>query len=566
MIGDSSITISMALSNQSMLMMFVVSLISFLVHLYSLGYMAGETDVRRYFAMLGFFTFAMQGIVLADSLLLLFVFWELVGFSSYLLIGHYTSDIESGRAAKKAFIMNRIGDVGFMVGLMVVWASHRSFELSLLLQTSDVSTSTQTLASLLIFCGVVGKSAQFPLFTWLPDAMKGPTPVSALIHAATMVAAGVYLLARIFPLFTQDALVVVAIVGAITAVIAAVAALAQTDIKKILAYSTVSQLGLMVLALGMGIVNGALLHLFTHAFFKACLFLCAGSIIHSLHHAQHGIKDSFDPQDIRNMGGLLKKLPVTSIALIVSGASLAGIPFFSGFLSKEAILTAVWIHNNAFSWIMFAVIVGVSMLTVVYTFRLIWFVVFAQSKTSVVPMEVPAVMRFPVLLLAACSFWIIVSWNPFDFTGWMVPVGEITPTWWITIITIVYITGALAFSWFYFRRTRPNAREIFKNAFFIDQGYQKIGQHFLPASAEIATKIDKRLIDRSIHGLMYVHVTLAHIIGWVDVYVVDGFVRLIATVSQWIGAIGRSFQGGKVQQYIFWAIFAIIIFLICTLN
>src|SRR5690606_32577687 len=245
-------------------MLVVVALISLVVHVYSTVYMKGDRDWKRYFAMLGFFTFSMQGIVLSDNLLFLFIFWELVGFSSYLLIGHWTDKPEAGSAASKAFVLNRIGDAGFLIGLMIIWTTHETFSLSAILP-SAANHAWQTAGALCIFCGVIGKSAQFPLFTWLPDAMEGPTPVSALIHAATMVAAGVYLLVRVFALFTEDALVVVAAVGMITAIIGALAALSQYDIKKILAYSTMSQLGLMILALGMGAVDAALLHLLTHA-------------------------------------------------------------------------------------------------------------------------------------------------------------------------------------------------------------------------------------------------------------------------------------------------------------
>jgi NADH-quinone oxidoreductase subunit L len=246
-VGELPVRASFMLSRTSFLMLAVVSAVSFIVHVFSIGYMAGDAAVKRYFAMLGFFTFSMQGIVLADNLLLLFVFWELVGFSSYMLIGHWIEKPMAGRAAQKAFLINRIGDAGFLVGLMIIWAHTGSFGVGEILQSAD--SSWQTAASICIFCGVMGKSAQFPLLTWLPDAMEGPTPVSALIHAATMVAAGVYLMIRIFPLFTPASLLIVGVIGIITAVIGALAALHQTDIKKILAYSTISQLGLMTVAL-----------------------------------------------------------------------------------------------------------------------------------------------------------------------------------------------------------------------------------------------------------------------------------------------------------------------------
>lgn len=566
-IGDQSISANLQISNQSVTMMMVVSIISFLVHFYSVGYMAGDPDSKRYFAMLGFFTFSMQGIVLADNLLLLFVFWELVGFSSYMLIGHYMQKQEAAAAAKKAFIMNRVGDALFMVGLMIVWSHAGSFNITDILPTG-ASFSWQTTASLCIFCGVMGKSAQFPLFTWLPDAMQGPTPVSALIHAATMVAAGVYLLARIFPLFTSISLTVVSGVGAITAIIGALAALSQYDIKKILAYSTISQLGLMIMAIGMEIVNAALLHLFTHAFFKACLFLGAGAVIHSIHQGQQRSHHHFDPQDIRCMGGLRKKLPVTFIAFLISGASLAGIPFFSGFLSKEAILASVWTYNNILSWVIIVTIVGVSFITVMYTFRLIWFV-FMGSERDVKAIEIdepPFVMRSPIILLAVSSLWFIVSWNPFDFTGWMLPVTSHSSSMGITIFSAIWVLVAFILSWLIFKSDRFASNRVLRNGFYIDDAYEKIFPAALPVMASITLKIDRKWIDGFIHFSAYAQITVAHIIAWVDRTVVDGFVTCITKIASWVGALARSFQGGKIQLYIFWSIFAIIIFLIWKLN
>jgi NADH-quinone oxidoreductase subunit L len=265
--------------------------------------LAGDPAFRQYFAMLGFFTFSMLGVVVADNLLFVFIFWELVGFSSYMLIGHWKEKPEAADAAKRAFLFNRVGDIGFLIGLMILWTHAGSFNITDLASFSGENT-WMTAASLCIFCGAIGKSAQFPLFSWLPDAMEGPTPVSALIHAATMVAAGIFLLARIDFLFTPAALNVVVITGTLTALAGALSALVQHDIKKILAYSTISQLGLMVVALGAGAPEAAMLHLFTHAFFKACLFLAAGAVIHSLHQAQHKSHLSLDVQDIRNLGGL----------------------------------------------------------------------------------------------------------------------------------------------------------------------------------------------------------------------------------------------------------------------
>lgn len=563
-IGNTALSASLLLTNTSLLMLTVVTLISFLVHVYSIGYMAGDSGMKRYFSMLGFFTFSMLGIVLADNLLLLFIFWELVGFSSYLLIGHWREKPEAAKAAHKAFLINRIGDVGFLTGLMIIWAHTDSLSVSHILQSAE-GHSWQTAASLCIFCGVIGKSAQFPLFTWLPDAMEGPTPVSALIHAATMVAAGVYLLIRIFPLFTPSALVAVTAVGMITAFLGALTALYQYDIKKILAYSTISQLGLMVMALGMGVVNAALLHLFTHAFFKACLFLSAGSVIHALHHAQ--ARMHADAQDIRIMGGLRKRLPVTFITFLVSGASLSGIPFFSGFLSKEAIITAVWMNNTAFSWLMISALLAVSFLTVLYTFRLIWFVFMGEERHPLSDriIESPKVMRAPQVLLAVLCLWFVVSWNPFNFIGWLLPPGKHVHASWITAVTILWISSAGIMGYYLFRAAKFRYNNVLENGFFIDSFTQHFVTKFVLKSASVSAFIDHK-IDRVIHGGAYAQVTLAHVTAWFDSFILDGIVNGMAGLSRWIGSVTRSFQGGKIQVYIFWSLLSIIIFLIWTLN
>lgn len=567
LLGTHSFTADLALSNRSLMMLTVVSLISLLVHVYSTRYMAGDEGWKRYFAMLGFFTFSMQGIVLSDNLLFLFIFWELVGFSSYMLIGHWHQKPEAGRAATKAFVMNRIGDAGFLVGLMIVWATRDTLSLSHLLDTS-ADPGWQTAASLCIFCGIIGKSAQFPLFTWLPDAMEGPTPVSALIHAATMVAAGVYLLVRVFALFTEEALLVVAIVGMITTLAGALAALSQYDIKRILAYSTMSQLGLMILALGMGVVDAALIHLLTHAFFKACLFLSAGMVIHSIHEAQDaGLH--FDAQDIRNMGGLKSRMRGTFAAFVISGASLAGVPFFSGFLSKEAIVTAVFTHTHILSWFMLVVIMIVSMLTVLYTFRLIWFVFMGEART-VGPLHIEEPgwrMRTPVFILAMGSLWLLVSWNPFDFKGWMLPAEPSSPhAVWITIFSILWVTGAIFLGWFIFHKEKFDTNALFRNGFYVDELYDAAVTKGVLNGAKAASALDRDWIDKGIHGAAYVQVIFAHFVAWIDRVFIDGTVNAAARLTGVGGKITRSFQGGNIQLYIFWAVFTIIIFIIWALN
>lgn len=566
-IADHSFTADLAVSTQSALMLAVVAFISLLVHVYSAGYMAGDADLKRYFAVLGLFTFSMQGIVLSDNLLFLFIFWELVGFSSYLLIGHWTKNHAAGQAATKAFVMNRIGDAGFLVGLMIIWTRYDTFSISTLSAAPD-AFAWQTAASLCIFCGVIGKSAQFPLSTWLPDAMEGPTPVSALIHAATMVAAGVYLLVRVFHLFTEDALLVVAITGMITTIIGALAALSQYDIKRVLAYSTMSQLGLMILAIGMGVTDAAFLHLLTHAFFKACLFLSAGMIIHSLHKAQSpGLH--FDVQDIRNMGGLKNKMPFTFFTFLISGASLAGVPFFSGFLSKEAILTTLILHNRIISWLMLVVIIGVSFLTVLYTFRLIWLVFMAEER-AIRPLRIREphwIMRAPVGILAFCSLWFLVSWNPFDFRGWMLTPPETSAyAFWITVFSAFWVVAALVLSWRIFKPGTFKTSKTLRNSFYLDKAYTVLAGKTIGTSSQAVAWFERRIIDSGIHTLVYAQVIFAHITAWVDRVFIDGTVNGTARLAGFGGKITRSFQGGNIQLYIFWAVFAIIIFIISTIE
>ena len=370
-IGEVQLTVGFEVNQLNALMLVIVSLVSFLVHTYSAGYMKGDDRFSVYYAYLGLFTFAMLGLVLSPNLLQTYIFWELVGVGSFLLIGFYFYKEEAKQAAKKAFIMTRIGDVGLLIGMILLFWQVGSFEYDEIFQAvSDgvISQGMITLTAILIFIGAVGKSGQFPLHTWLPDAMEGPTPVSALIHAATMVAAGVYLVATVFPLFeaSEAALMTVAIVGAITAIFAATIALVQTDIKRVLAYSTISQLGYMMLALGTAGYVAGVFHLTTHAFFKALLFLAAGSVIHAVH-----------TQDIEKMGGLWKKLPKTGLLFLIGTMAISGVPLLSGFFSKDEILISTW---NAGHPVLFTLAVITAFLTAFYMFRLFFMVFMGKSR------------------------------------------------------------------------------------------------------------------------------------------------------------------------------------------
>lgn len=360
-IGGTPITMGFEVTALNAMMLVIVTTVSFLVHVFSREYMAGDARISVFYAYLGLFTFSMLGLVLAPNILQLFIFWELVGLSSFLLIGFWYFKPEAAAAAKKAFITTRIGDVGLLIGLVLTFIHTGSFDYGVIFATINaglVDHSLVTIIALLIFLGAVGKSAQFPLHVWLPDAMEGPTPVSALIHAATMVAAGVYLVAVMYPVFIASgtALTVVAYIGGITAIFAATIALVQNDIKRVLAYSTVSQLGFMMLALGtLGYVAG-LFHLMTHAFFKALLFLGAGSVIHAV-----------GSQDIREMGGLWKKIPVTAWTFLIGALAIAGVPPLAGFWSKDEIFASVWANGDA---LLFTIAVVSALMTAFYMFRL----------------------------------------------------------------------------------------------------------------------------------------------------------------------------------------------------
>src|ERR1700692_3618013 len=361
-LGVFQVQIGYLINGLTKLMLLVVSGVGLLIHIYSIGYMEDDKGRSRYFCGLSLFMFSMLGIVLANNFIMMFIFWELVGVSSYLLIGHWFFRPAPPDAANKAFLANRLGDFGFMLGILLVWSASGTVSFDELGQhwsTLGLSPGFMTVAALLIFCGAVGKSAQFPLHVWLPDAMEGPTPVSALIHAATMGATGVYMLVRVAFIIqaSQTALLVVAWIGTITAVMAALIATQQDDIKRILAYSTLSQLGYMVMAVGLASNDAAMFHLFTHAFFKALLFLAAGSVIFMLHHEQN----------IWKMGGLSRRLPITFVTFAVGALALIGCPPFSGFFSKDAILALAYERDRP----IFMVALLTAFLTAFYVLRLL---------------------------------------------------------------------------------------------------------------------------------------------------------------------------------------------------
>lgn len=396
--GKLDIPLSFLVDPLSSLMLLIVTGVGFLIHIYSIGYMHNDEGFGKFFSYLNLFIFFMLLLVLGSNYIVMFIGWEGVGLCSYLLIGFWYTNSSYASAAKKAFVMNRIGDLGFLLGVFLIFSTFGSVEFGKIFPQAATmlpGNGTIALIALLLFIGACGKSAQLPLFTWLPDAMAGPTPVSALIHAATMVTAGIYMIARSNLLFDLAPMIqhVIAIVGLATALVAAIIALTQTDIKKVLAYSTVSQLGYMFLGLGVGAYNGAFFHVITHAFFKALLFLCAGSVIHALHHEQ----------DMRHMGGLRKKLPLTFLTMLIGTIAIAGLPPFSGFFSKDEILAHVYMHDK----VMWGIAVLGAFLTAFYMFRMLFLTFYGKYRGTHYAEEKihesPKSMTVPLIVLAVLS-------------------------------------------------------------------------------------------------------------------------------------------------------------------
>src|SRR5215216_2410296 len=482
----------LTLDQLSRTMAVLVSGVGALIHIYSLGYMRDDEGKSRYFAALSLFMFAMLGIVFANNFVMLFIFWELVGFTSYVLIGHWFFRDAAADAANKAFITTRIGDFGFMTGILMIWMTTGSVVFSEIAPRMPMFGGHATfvaVAALLVFCGAVGKSAQFPLHVWLPDAMEGPTPVSALIHAATMVAAGVYMLVRVAFIIqaSQTALLVVAWIGTITAVTAALIATQQDDIKRILAYSTLSQLGYMVMAVGLASNEAAMFHLFTHAFFKALLFLAAGSVIVMLHHEQN----------IWKMGGLRRRLPITFATFGAGALALIGCPPFSGFFSKDEILAIAYEQNLP----IFAVALFTAFLTAFYVIRMLVIVFFGnpRSDSAREGRESPPVMTMPLIVLA-----ILATLGGFAFFArnfLTLPIEKeaavIVPA--LAIIALIIGVG-LAIVLYRGRATEPVKLELLRRKFYFDEFYGWLIYWTQELLARAAAFIDRWIIDAGVVG------------------------------------------------------------------
>lgn len=585
--------IGIAIDDHAVLMLLVVQLVSLLVHFYAVVYFEHDRARNRFFSFLGLFIFAMNGLVLADNLLMLFVFWELVGFSSYLLIGFWYDKPAAAAASKKAFVVNRIADLGLVVAILIFWSEYDTLNIHQLKHVVfhfHESFIWLHVAGFGLFLGCMGKSAQFPFQIWLPDAMEGPTPVSALIHAATMVAAGIYLLVKMVFLLTPDVMQTIALVGSVTAFLGAFFALTQFDLKRVLAFSTISQLGFMMAGIGTGGAEAAFFHLTTHAFFKACLFLSAGSVIHAMQHALEKLQskspnETFDPQDMRNMGGLMKVMPFTFIGFTLSGFALAGIPFFSGFLSKDAILVSVYNNaNGIFDWVVFALLVVTPCFTTYYIFKLL-FTVFGgklkvenqlkESNSSI--HESKWLMVVPIIIFSLLSLAFVFSKNPFDFeNGWLMSeivlnkqsysqnhllLGFVSIAAILFGITALIIRNSnsdykLSNTWLY----KLSLNQLYMN--------EILHRAFVNPTILISDKIaifDLHFVDRAVNLLAVSQVVIANIIAWIDRTIVDGIVNSFGFIANWFGKLFSKFQNGQIQNYIFYTLLVVVFVLVYLL-
>ena len=539
--GNFTVSMGFLFDGVSATMLTMVAFVGLLIHVFSLGYMADDKAKGRFFGGLSIFMFSMLGIILADNLIMIFVFWELVGFSSYMLIGHYLDTDEAAAASKKAFIVNRIGDLGFLVGIVYAYWHFGTTNLEAMgaAVNADPSLISWVIAALLM-CGFIGKSAQFPLHVWLPDAMAGPTPVSALIHAATMVAAGVYFLIRIAFLFPESVLGGIAILGTSAAVYAGFCAYGQNDIKKILAYSTLSQLGYMSAAFGLGYPGIALFHLITHAFFKALLFLGAGSIIHGCHHEQ----------DIFKMGGIFKKMPLTSITFFIGVLALCGVYGFAGFYSKDAILVAGGLDSTA----IFALLTLGAFLTAGYMGRLVWIVFFGEPKSDAAAHahESGFSMVLPLIILAVLS--VVGGW----IGVWPEATGEIIRdnlehlhhaeghdamhSKVMILGSAAWIVGLLGSLFFY--------------------GVGKNGDALQNRVKPVYEFLKARLWFDEIYGFYVAKIQqrVAVLLSFLDVFLIKGlFVRGSAGLVGLVGACSRSLHVGNIHGYVYWFLAGIIL-------
>ena len=592
--GSFNVDVAFWVDPLSAIMILVVSGIGGLIHFYSIGYMHEDRSLWRYFAYLNLFTFSMLLLVTGDNLLLMFVGWEGVGLCSWALIGFWYTDHTNTRAGNKAFIVNRVGDFGFVLGIFLLFWSlteqgqgtlaFREIQehVGLLANMELWGVGVVTLVTILMFIGATGKSAQIPLYVWLPDAMQGPTPVSALIHAATMVTAGVYMIARLNPLFSAApvTLAIIAVVGAATAFFAATVAVTQTDIKRVLAYSTISQLGYMFLAMGVAAYSAGVFHLLTHAFFKACLFLGSGSIIHAMQ----------GEQDMRQMGGLRKVMPATFWTFTIAVLAIAGTPLLAGFFSKDAILWQAWATHNQLLW---GVAVFVAGLTAFYMFRQFFMVFFGECRADHHVQEhlheSPKIMTYPLWILAAGS--VVVGYiglpafiGPNVLGQWLDPVihvphGEhhsVLEEVGVMSVSIIAAAAGVALAWFlYYVRTpsrdeSPEARgfayRLLYNKYYVDEVYQFVFVGGTLLLARIGAAFDRYIIDTIVDGTAKLTTIIAWFNGLFDQYVVDMLVNAVANVTFAVGNNFRRVQTGNINSYLYVVVGAVVAVLIIKLR
>lgn len=571
-VGDLNAPIGLLVDPLSTVMMLVVTFVGFLIHVYSIGYMHGDRGYARFFTYLNLFMFSMLVLVLANNYLLMFLGWEGVGLCSYLLIGFWYEKKSAADAGKKAFVVNRIGDAGFILGLFLIWSTFGSLKYTEVFAAIDPALGVEvyTAITLLLFVGAVGKSAQLPLYVWLPDAMEGPTPVSALIHAATMVTAGVYMVARSSPLYNLApfSLEVVAWVGALTAVFSATIALVQNDIKRVVAYSTISQLGYMFLGAGAGAYASAVFHLGTHAFFKALLFLGAGSVIHSLH----------GEQDIRKMGGLWKAMPITAWTFLLASLANGGIFPLAGFWSKDEILFNAFERGLTIPWLLG--LIG-AFLTAFYMFRLFFQVFTGQFRgdahTAHHLHESPPNMAYPLLVLGLFS---VIAGLVFGFPpdhglyhrfvapifetaheseGAAVHAAASSEVGMAALSLAIALLGIGLAYLFYIKRPELASRladkvqgiyRLLLNKYWVDELYQAIFVDFGKRFCGFLWGVDARVVDGAVNGSSWLTIRLSVLSAWNDLKIVDGLVNAIADLIQGGSGTLRRLQTGAIQNYI----------------
>ncbi len=528
-----NVDVGIQLDPASAMMIFMVSMVASLIQIYSTGYMKGDPGYSVFFAYLSLFAASMLGLVVSSNLLQMFVFWELVGLCSYLLIGFYTHKVSAREAAKKAFITTRIGDFGLLLSMLflqIIFGTLNLHELAEIIPNFENYTSigVLTLIAVLLFIGPIGKSGQFPLHVWLPDAMEGPTPVSALIHAATMVVAGVYLVGRTMFLFAEvdAAMQFVAVIGGFTAFFAATIAVTQREIKRILAYSTVSQLGYMMLALGVGSLTASFFHLWTHAFFKALMFLGAGSVLHALH----------NKADVWEMGGLIKKMPITGWTFVIGGLAIAGVPPFAGFWSKDEILLSAWVEGH---YVLFFLGAVTAFLTAFYMWRLIFLAFFGEEKPENHPHESPWNMTMPLIVLAVFAAFAGLVGTPFKplWQEWIFfgHPHHLEANIAVMLISVLLALAGIGLAYLLYCKDKDkaaakNLAEKYKflytlsyNKYFIDEAY---------------LWFNHKVVDGS-----------ARLIALFDIYIVDGIVNGLAGITKGTGHGLRYLQTGKMQTY-----------------